>query len=275
MSEWFTLSFGGILTTGIAIVGLGFVVMGSLYVLKKVYNLKGTYKENKNTGNNIIPIVHSTDWFSVAKNSTSITVNTHMDFIKAYDKMDKNKDIHIIIHSVGGLLTSTEAMCNCILNHKQNNSYKGDIIIYVPYYAYSGACMIAITCDKIVMRTNAILGPCDAQSYVKGTHASVASIIDAVKYKKELKEKIDEPWLAGAFDAEQCKKRQSKFVDKLVEYKVFTEETGKNIYEEFFSGKYNHDKIFSAQDSLKLGLNIEIVENMPRVINDVIIDLID
>ena len=65
------------------------------------------------------------------------------------------------------------------------------------------------------------------------------------------------------------------FVEKLVEYKVLTEETGKNIYEEFFSGKYNHDKIFSAQDSLKLGLNIEIVENMPRVINDVIIDLID
>ena len=39
---------------------------------------------------------------------------------------------------------------------------------------------------------------------------------------------------------------------------------------EFFSGKYNHDKLFSAQEALNIIENIEIVSNLPSEIMNLI-----
>jgi ClpP class serine protease len=227
----------------------------------------------------VIPIVHSISPLAL-NNEAMITIKTHMDFIRSYEKMDKDKDISIIMHTVGGSLSSAEAICNCILNHKKSG-YKGQFIIYIPYYAYSGGCMISLACDKIIMGRNAIMGPCDAQKMVTTTAVhSVASIIDTVKYKKEMKEKnikeeISETWLAGSYDAELCKKRQLKYVNKLVSYERFSEDVGEVIYAEFFSGKYNHDQIFSAEDTQNLGLNVEIINEMPPIIKGIMGDMMD
>jgi ATP-dependent protease ClpP protease subunit len=231
--------------------------------IQKLIQMKTKYTKKRNENNNMITIIH-TD----TSDDTSIGLKTHMDFLKSYEKVDKNKDIHIIIHTTGGELSSAEAICNCIDNHRKQNN-EGKIKIYIPYYAYSGGCMIALACDEIIMTCNAILGPCDAQSYVGGVH-SVAAIVETVKYKKEMKEKITEEWLAGCYDAELCKDRQQKYVNKLVNSKIFSEDIGKIIYEEFFSGKYNHDRIFPAQDAKDLGLQITIVKEMPKMINDII-----
>lgn len=262
--SWFTFSLSGILVPAISLVSMGVVVLVSCKILSKIYGLGSTYKKNRLIKNNTIAIIHNSRPLNLTLNDTSITIKTHMEFIKEYEQMDKDKDINIIMHTVGGALSSAEAICNCILNHK-NGNHKGQIIMYIPYYSYSGGCMIALACDKIIMGRNAILGPCDAQQYVANVH-SVASIIDAVKYKKENKEKISETWLAGSYDAELCKERQLRYVTKLIESGKFSEEIGKTIYEEFFSGKYNHDQIFSATEAKNLGLNIEIVDAMPPMI---------
>lgn len=272
IDSWFTFSLGGILKSSFYLVVAGTTVLLLCYALKRIYGLKSTYEMKKLVNNNTITIIHTTSFLKIVSDA-SITIKTHMDFIKAYEKMDKERDIHIVMHTVGGILSSAEAICNCIANHKLGN-HKGKTIVYIPYYSYSGGCMIALACDKIVMSKNAILGPCDAQQYVKGIH-SVASIIDTVSYKKEMKEKIDEEWLAGCYDANLCKERQAKYIDKLVKSGNFTEEIGKVIYEEFFSGKYNHDKMFSAQDAQLLGLNIEIVDVMPDIIKNITNDITD
>jgi hypothetical protein len=251
---------------------MGVVIIGSLYGLKKVYNIKSTIKQRQMTNNNIIPIIHSTSNMSLS--DKHITINTHMKFLKAYETMDKDKDIHLILHTVGGSLSSSEAIINCILQHKLSG-HKGEFIAYIPYYSYSGGCFIALACSKIVMATNAILGPCDALQSVTNSFHSIASIIDAVEYKKGMKEKIDESWLANAYDSNLCKERQLKSVKKFIEVGLYDEKTGMNIYSEFFSGNKCHDQIFSVQEALQLGLNVEIVNEMPNNVKHIVDYLVD
>lgn len=266
-NSYLSNAFSHVVSPSLSYVGMGIVIGLSVYALKKAYGVKASLKQKQMTNNNIITIIHATDKMTL--DDKYITIKTHMDFVKEYETMDKNKDIHIIMHTVGGSLSSSEAICNCILNHRRSG-FVGKIIMYIPYYSYSGGCMIALACDKVIMQKNAILGPCDAQQYVTGSHYSVASIIDTVKYKKDNKEKISENWLAGAYDANLCKERQLKYVKELVDCEVFTEEIGNKIYDEFFSGKYNHDQIFTTRDALSLGLNVEIVEVMPDMIKNFI-----
>jgi ClpP class serine protease len=251
---------GGIVGTGLSIYGLSYIP-----------HWFKAWKKRQARKNNVLSIVHAQMSYSnIFNNDTSITIKTHTDFVREYEQLDKNLDIHLIMHTVGGALSSAEAICNCISNHKG----KGKIICYIPYYAYSGGVMIGISCSKIVMTRNAIIGPCDAQKPVGSLNVhSIASIIDTVNYKKDQKEKLNEEWLACSYDAELCKDRQREYVDKLIKRNVFTQEIGDKIYHEFFSGKYNHDKIFSAQEAKELGLNIEIVDELPSQLKGIIADI--
>jgi len=265
MMTYFT--FSNVFKFSFSLVGMFSIIACCFYIFKKLYECKKNYDKKQITNNNIIPIIHSTN-ISIMDNDNMITIKTHMDFVKAYEDINKDKDINIIMHTVGGALSSAEAICNCITNHQQSN-HKGKINVYIPYYSYSGGCMIALACNKIIMSRNAIIGPCDAQKHITSTH-SIAAIIDTVDYKKIMKEKIDENWLASSYDAKLCKERQLEYVNKLITSGRFTKEIGETIYDEFFSGKYNHDKIFSAQEVKNLGLNVEIVDEIPFAIKKVV-----
>lgn len=191
-----------------------------------------------------------------------IQIATQLKFLEQYEKLDKDRDINLIIETVGGAMSSSEAICNYILNHKG----KGKIRCFIPRYAHSGGCMIALTCDEIIMTPNSIISPCDAQ-HCMGLFArphSNSAIMYTAKYKKERSEKIDETWLASEHDALLCSERQQKFMDKLVDRGKYDKETGKVIFEEFFSGKYNHDHLFSAEDAQRLGLNVQITDRVPE-----------
>lgn len=214
---------------------------------------------------NIIPIIHGTfSFFSDYINSrTHINSGTHIDFISRFRKINSEKDIHIILHTRGGALSSAEAICNCILNYDGTKQ----IIAYIPYYAYSGGAMIALACNKIVLFKDSVLGPCDAQMMLdKFTQYPASGIIDTINFKKQNKENIKENWLAADHESQLCQKRQKKYINTLIKHRKYSEENCNKIYDEFFSGKYNHDNIFSAQELIDLGINIEVVDTMPNFI---------
>lgn len=221
------------------------------------------YYNTKRIKYNTIPIVHKDEQsilnFVLADGKSIINTTTHMDFLKTYEILDKDKDIYIVMHTKGGSLSSAEAITKCILNH----TGKGKIICVIPYYAYSAGYCIALCCYKIVMHKNAIVGPCDAQHTMGSlnTH-SIASIVYAVDHKKKNNEKIDEKWLACSYDAELCKTRQRKYMDTLVKFNKYNVETADKIYDEFFSGKYNHDQVFGPDDLANFGVNVEVVDNI-------------
>lgn len=208
-------------------------------------------RTKRTANNNIISIIPS----------NSINDVTFVQFVKNYQKADKDKDIHIIIHSTGGSLSRSEAICNCILNHK--SQYQSKIIAYVPYYAYSGGAMIALTCDEITMLPYSHMSPCDAQ--IGPLDYSVSDIVNIVNDKKEIKADIDNKWLAAYNESMRTKQRQLLYAKSTIK-------VNDKIYEEFFSGKYSHDMLFSAQTCKDFGLNIKIVEAMPSDIKSIIDD---
>lgn len=211
---------------------------------------------------NMITIVHKEKSSSILgdlvnSNERSIDITTHMRCIREYHKMNMDRDIHIVINTRGGSLSSSEAIGNCLLRHKG----KGKIICHIPHYAYSGGWFIALCCDKIIMNQTSIIGPCDAQQKIGMGQYSVKAIVDTVAYKKQNKEKIDEKWLAVAVDAELCRTRQREFLDKIVAHGKIRTEDKEKIHAAFFSGNYNHDHIFNV-DQLKelLGDKVEIID---------------
>lgn len=174
--------------------------------------------------------------------------------------------IRIVVHTCGGMATAAESIANAIVRARAQGI---TVEAYVPYYAFSGGCLIALACDKIFMLPNSIIGPTDGQmSSGKSTH-SVRAICETVEWQKEnAPKKIDAKWYASYVDAQSCKTRQREFVNKLIAAEIYSQEDGDKIYEELFSGKYNHDQGFDATWAMEHRLPVELIDDMPSFVSD-------
>ena len=68
----------------------------------------------------------------------------------------------------------------------------------------------------------------------------------------------------------KCVERQQTLVKKLTELGHFSEELGEQIHNEFFTGKYNHDKIFTPAELQQIGIKVTIVDEIPSDIKSLI-----
>lgn len=194
-----------------------------------------------------------------------IDMTSQLNFIQKFENVPKNHDIIIIIQTVGGPLIYIEAICNCILNYKGKDKIK----CYIPYYTCSGGLMIALCCDKIIIGKNAVISPCDGQIDIDGMFCSYSTIIEAVEYKKRIGQSIREEWLVADLEAKKCIDRHIKFINRLCRAKFYNNNIKNKLFIEFFSGKYSHDHIFTAQDFVELNVvNSNIVDKFPQMIHN-------
>lgn len=193
------------------------------------------------------------------ENMTEIEEDTYMRFLDAYNKVDKTRDIYLLMQSDGGQLTYAEAIVNCISMH--SCKYKSKFICVVPVCACSSGFYVALFCDRIIMHSNAFVGPCDIQKKVGSRYYSAAAIVYAVEQKLKCNDTIDEEWYAAFYEAQRGIDRQRAYVDMLL--KRYDKECVDRIYDEFFSGKHNHDKNIYAQELVEMGLNVEILDTLP------------
>jgi len=244
MTDYLIISFVVSLFAGI------FILKSCLVYITEQFSLRKFRKEN------VIAIAQS----------SSINLTTYLKFIEDFKSVDKNKDINLVIQTIGGDLTSTEGICNCILTHKGS----GKIKCYIPNYAFSAGLMIALCCNEIILTNASIVCPCDGQMNTKNDFTcSSASINYMIKYKMKHNEPIKEDWLISNYEAIALIKRQKKFFQKLCEAKSYLNE--QFIYNELFSGKYNHDTAFTSSDLKNIdGLNVIIIETIPQIILDML-----
>ena len=186
----------------------------------------------------------------------SINDSQLVRFIKAYEKANKKDDLHIHIQTSGGFLHSTDAICNIILSHTTSKIY-----CYINHYAHSGGSKIALTCDKIFMSKYATMSPCDVQINSVPTDAIIKSISSKIKNGQNVKEE----WLITYHKAKLFIEKDKEFINRLIDTNKYSKSVIDQIYINFFSGKYDHYKIFTYDDLLKLKLNVDIIENVTTI----------
>lgn len=183
----------------------------------------------------------------------------------------ESKNFCLIIHSPGGQLNPVEKILNLIRRKFEK------FIIVIPNAAKSAATMLALGSDEILMNKDSEIGPIDPQIpqfTEKGipVYVPASSIIASIDYIKERIEKGDpyqiyvpilanikpewidisikhiesskeiaKKWLSANM-LEGDKELADRIVDKLSKFKT-------------------HDKLISALDAKKMGLNVRILED--------------
>jgi ATP-dependent protease ClpP protease subunit len=88
-----------------------------------------------------------------------IGYNDALQFVEIFRKIPNDQNVDIILNTPGGSFAATEIIVNALLNHM------GTVQIFVPFCAYSGGTLIALTGDHIFLGRNASLGPVDGQRF--------------------------------------------------------------------------------------------------------------
>lgn len=249
----------------IGIFGCSLLLVAAAYMVKKKWYSKKLPPKN----NQIIRIIHdehnkSTMAALFQPDNDHISMPTYTRFKSEYDMANKDLDIRIIIKTPGGSLSAVEAICSCIMNHQG----QGKIYCYISEFCFSGGFLIAICCDKIIMSRTAVCGPCDAQISLGafGSTYAISSIAYAIEEKRKMNQNIKEEWLALYDSCQKTSIRQKELIKKIAA-KKYAEGMEQILYDEFFSGKYNHDNPIDAWTvSQILKEKVEIVDIMPVLV---------
>lgn len=248
---------------GLLLGGMGVLWMAS----SQISDTWHRRKQRREISQGVLSIVdskHRSLWDRIDKMEmqTCITPETFITVKDALAKMHQQgvKEIHVVIHTFGGSLSAAEAISRALLlMRKQHQCH---LKAYIPYYAYSAGCLIALACQEIHMSSAAFLGPADAQN---SENKSIKSISDTVEWQLDncSHDKIKAEWYSKYLEAKATRIRQREWMDELVASEIFTKEVGDKLYEELFSGKYNHDQVIHPEWAKKIGVPVIIDDQMP------------
>ena len=164
-------------------------------------------KLSKKYNRHIIMLKHG----SVGIFSDMIAGGTLTGFISAFSKI-KQGDIDLIITSGGGAVFHSMRIAKMLSNYS-----KGKIRAIIPNYAMSGASMLTLACDEIIIDKNACLGVIDPQlGTFFETHSSRAWE-EIVKHKGK---KAQDKSVANAFSGKQVTKTIRNIIKELIKDKI-------------------------------------------------------
>lgn len=174
-----------------------------------------------------------------------ISMKTANRMISEFRSMPEDKDVHIMIHTLGGDLNAAEIIARLIHHHK------GNVTAIIPNYAYSGGTIISLACDKIVTSTTSVFGPVDPQLIFPAK-----SIIEAVKqYGKMSIEHI------FRIESEKAVGDVKQLLTEVIRFKESDEEKRlekiNNIIDDLVDGKMLHGHPIFSSRLRSYGLNVE------------------
>ncbi|HSR12357.1 MAG TPA: ATP-dependent Clp protease proteolytic subunit [Thermodesulfobacteriota bacterium] len=151
-------------------------------------------KIERQRGSRVILLVHRQETMSFLGFPLLryIDINDSERVLRAITLTDPAVPIDIILHTPGGLVLSAMQIARAVHKHK------GKVTAFVPYHAMSGATLIALAADDIVMSEYAAIGPVDP--YL-GQYPA-ASIVRAVARKPVAE--VDDRTLILADQAEKA-----------------------------------------------------------------------
>jgi ClpP class serine protease len=195
-------------------------------------------------------------------------------FMNAVHKLDPRKGLDLILHTPGGSIAVAESVVDYL-----KRIFGTNIRAIVPQISMSAGTMIACSCNKIIMGKHSNLGPVDPQ--IRGIPA--AGVIE--EFKKAFAEIKADPKKVSVWQfiirqytpsyLGQCENSVTwarDFVEKellanMLSQKKNKVRTAKAIVKSLtdFSGTKAHDRHIHYDECKALGLEVELLEDDPRL----------
>lgn len=172
-----------------------------------------------------------------------IDINDSEEIVRAVHLTAKDQAIDLIVHAPGGLALAALQIAHAIRAHEAK------VTVHVPHYAMSGATLIALAADEIVMDDHAMLGPIDPQI---GPYPA-ASVLAAVA-RKAVNE-LDDQTLIMADLAEKAI-AQTKGAAKTLLMDHMPEAEAERIAATLCTGTWTHDHPITTEVARLLGLPV-------------------
>lgn len=222
------------------------------------------------TGRNVITY-YSAFIQKPTANGLGIDENDKNAFMQAMCGLDRKKGLDLVLHTPGGMLSSTESILYYL-----HEMFGRDIRTFVPQIAMSAGTMIALSSKEIIMGKQSNLGPIDPQM----NNMSCAAIIE--EFSKAVNDISDNPsaaqmWglIIGKYPPTylgECK-NAIEWSEKMVRtwladnmfYKVKGKEAKIDKIVKFLSSHndtYSHSKHIHMKELLNIGLKITALEGL-------------
>lgn len=245
----------GVFLFVLLIAGMFFIPILRNYLLnKKRTKMIKSLEEQR--GSRVITLIHRQEILSIIgiPFTRYINIEDSEQILRAIRSTEDDKPIDLILHTPGGLVLAAELIARALSLHK------AEVRVIVPHYAMSGGTLIALAADKILLDTNAALGPVDPQ--VSGYPAE--SIMQVIN-NKEMKDIDDETLIYGDI-ARKAVIQLENFLMSILKDKMSTEEIDK-IIENLCTGKYTHDFPLNIEvlDSLNINYDTDLPEDVYKL----------
>ncbi|MDV3293124.1 MAG: hypothetical protein LYZ70_02530 [Nitrososphaerales archaeon] len=174
-----------------------------------------------------------------------ITIDNTEDILQEIHAVPAKMRIDFIIHCPGGMVLPAEQIALALRSHK------GGVTAIVPYYAMSGATLICLAADEIVLEPFGVLGPLDPQ--IGGFPSP--SLLRLLGLKPA--QFIGDQTLILADIAEKALSQMREFVTSLLSSKMDLQHA-KKVAEYLTGGYLTHDAAITAKELNSLGLRISV-----------------
>jgi len=173
-----------------------------------------------------------------------IDINDSEAVIRAIHLTDKNTPIDFVVHAPGGLALASLQIAHALRAHPAK------VTVHVPHYAMSGATLIALAADEIVMDEHAVLGPVDPQV---GAYPA-ASVLAAVA-RKNVNEVEDQTLILADLSEKAIAQMRGAVKTLLADH--LPEAQAESIAATLSTGTWTHDYPLTPEVARLLGLPVQ------------------
>lgn len=241
-------------------------------------NLYNKIREYEKKKNRKIIIIIDEEWkdkdikIDDKLSNNIVFLNDNIKFMEIISNIEDNKDLDIIINSLGGDISSSDSIVNILL------TYKGLVNTYIPFYAMSAGSLIALCGNKIYMDSYSQLGPVDPQVCISLDDNSNEEYVPAktlIDMNKEGYLNNNNNLIINYYDGKLLYDDGIRTVKNIL-FNKYKRHVIKKITNEFCSGKYPHSKPFNVIELTNMGLSINInIESKIKKISNLLIKYLD
>lgn len=165
----------------------------------------------------------------------------------------EDKPIDIIVHCPGGVVLASEQIALAVREHE------GKVSAIVPFYAMSGATLVCLAADEIVMEPFSVLGPLDPQ--ISGFPSP--SLLRLLELKGP--QNVGDEMVMMADIAEKSLRQMKSFIQYVLKDKMDSAKA-KGLAEFLTGGYLTHESPLTAGALQSFGLRISL--NMPKPVHE-------